>query len=86
MSYEVLTTRKATNKAIARLPDTAYQRVNDAIGGLSNDPRPPGCVKLSGREGYRVRIGNYGVVYHLDDRTQRVEVFRVAHRGAAYER
>ena len=56
VSYEVLTTRKA-NKAIARLPDTAYQRVKDAIKELTNDPRPPECVKLSGREGYRIRIG-----------------------------
>ncbi len=85
MSYEVLTTRKA-NKAIARLPDTACQRVKDAITELTNDPRPPRCVKLSGREGYRIRIGDYRVIYRVDDRTQRVEVFRVAHRGDAYER
>jgi mRNA interferase RelE/StbE len=85
VSYEVLTTRKA-NKAIARLPGTAYQRVKDAIKNLANDPRPPGCGKLSGREGYRIRVGDYRIIYRVNDQARTVEVFRVAHRGDAYGR
>jgi mRNA interferase RelE/StbE len=85
VSYEVFIARKA-NKAIARLPDMAYQRVKDAIADLANDPRPPGCTKLSGREGYRIRIGDYRVIYRVNDQVRLVEVFRVAHRGDAYGR
>ena len=57
MSYEVITTRKV-EKAIIQLPEDIYERMNAAIDGLANDPRPPGCKKLSGRDGYRIRIGD----------------------------
>jgi mRNA interferase RelE/StbE len=62
VSYEVFTTGKA-EKAIARLPEAAYQRMNAAIDALADDPRPPGCEKLSGREGYRIRVGDYRAIY-----------------------
>ncbi len=78
MSYEVFTTGKV-EKAIARLPEDVYRRMNDAIDDLANDPRPPGCEKLSGREGYRA-------IYRIDDQERRVDVLRVAHRGDVYRR
>jgi mRNA interferase RelE/StbE len=84
VSYEVSVRRKA-EKAIARLPDAVYQRVRAAIRDLANDPRPSGCIKLSGREGYRIRVGrDYRVLYRVDDRERRVEVFRVSSREGAY--
>ena len=83
MSYEVLTTRKA-NKAIGRLPDTAYQRVTSAITTLAEVPRPSGCKKLSGREGYRIHVGDYRILYRVNDQEHLVEVFGVAPRGGAY--
>jgi mRNA interferase RelE/StbE len=52
VSYGIFATGKV-EKAIARLPEDNYQRMNDAIDAL----RPPGCEKLSGREGYRIRVG-----------------------------
>ena len=55
MSYEISVRRKAS-KELARLPDTAYGRMKAAIDDLAYNPRPPGCEKLSGREGYRIRI------------------------------
>lgn len=85
MSYEVFTTRKV-EKAIIQLPEDVYERLSDAIDELANDPRPPGCKKLSGRDGYRIRVGDYRAIYRVDDRARRVEVLRVAHRGSVYDR
>ncbi len=83
MSYEVSVTRKAS-KALARLPDTAYRRMMTAVDRLANDPRPPGCKKLSGRDGYRIRVGDYRALYRVDDQERRVEVYRIALRENAY--
>lgn len=85
MSYDVFTTGKV-EKAIARLPEDAYQRMNDAIDALAEDPRPPGCEKLSGREGYRIRVGEWRAIYRVDDQQRRVDVVRVAHRRDVYRR
>ena len=85
MSYDVFTTRKV-EKEIARLPEDAYQRMSDAIDALADDPRPPGCEKLSGREGYRIRVSEWRAIYRVDDRQQRVDVIRVAHRRDVYRR
>jgi mRNA interferase RelE/StbE len=85
VSYDVFTTRKVV-KAIARLPEDAYQRMSDTIDALADDPRPPGCEKLSGREGYRIRVSEWREIYRVDDRQQRVDVIRVAHRRDVYRR
>ena len=85
MSYDVFTTGKV-EKAIARLPEDAYQRMNDAIDALADDPRPRGCEKLSGREGYRIRVGEWRAIYRVDDQQRRVDVVRVAHRRDVYRR
>lgn len=85
MSYEVFTTGKV-EKAIARLPEDTYQRMNDAIDALADDPRPPSHEKLSGREGYRIRVGDYRALYQIDDEERRVDVVRVAHRRDVYRR
>ncbi len=61
MSYDVFTTGKV-EKAIARLPEDVYQRINDAIDALADEPRPSGCKKLSGREGYRIRVGEWRAI------------------------
>ena len=60
--------------------------MNDAIDALADDPRPPGCEKLSGREGYRIRVGEWRALYRVDDQQRRVEVVRVAHRRDVYRR
>jgi mRNA interferase RelE/StbE len=86
VSYEVYTTRKV-EKAIARLPKETYDWMNDAIDALADDPRPSGCKKLSGREGYSIRVGqDYRVIYQVDDAARRVNVVKVSHRGDVYRR
>jgi mRNA interferase RelE/StbE len=54
------------------------------IQGLSENPRPPGCEKLSGGEKYRMRQGSYRIVYGIDDQTQEVLVVKVGHRREVY--
>lgn len=83
MSYQIRILRRA-QKALARLPKPDYERVRDAIMALSNDPRPPGCKKLTGREGWRIRVGQYRVLYEIADDVCIVTVVDVGHRRDIY--
>lgn len=61
------------------------RRIADAIDGLEKQPRPPGCVKLKGEsDAWRVRVGDYRVLYEIHDRQLRVLVIRIADRRDAY--
>jgi len=60
------------------------RRVVGRIESLAEDPRPPGCQKLSGADKYRVRQGRYRILYTIRDRRLIVTVVRVAHRKDAY--
>jgi mRNA interferase RelE/StbE len=53
---------------------------------LSANPRPPGAVKLAGRDDFRIRVGDYRIVYAIDDEKYLVIVARVAHRREVYRR
>jgi mRNA interferase RelE/StbE len=82
-SYSVVVKRSAA-KAIEALPGDAQIRVVEAIGRLAEDPRPRGCEKLSARERYRIRVGDYRVVYGVDDAIVTVIVVKVGHRRDVY--
>ena len=63
------------------------QRIMDRIRGLAEDPRPAGCEKLAGMaNAWRIRSGNYRVVFTVDDRAQVVTITRVGHRREVYRR
>ena len=81
--YE-LVVRGKVRKSLTRLPGNVYRRVSDAIEGLREEPRPPGCRKLSDREGWRLRIGNYRVIYEIDDEARVITVLQVGHRRDVY--
>ena len=83
MSYQIQILRRA-QKALARLPKQDYERVRDAIAALSDDPRPPGCKKLAGREGWRIRVGTYRVLYEIEDVILVVTVLDLGHRREVY--
>ena len=78
-SYSIGVKRSAA-KEIAALPKSDCQRVVAKIQLLASDPRPHGCEKLSGAEKYRLRQGDYRVLYELDDSTKRVIIVKVANR------
>ena len=83
MNYTVLILRRA-QKELARLSPEPYARVRDAIRALAGDPRPQGCLKLTAREGWRVRVGDYRLVYEIDDKQRTVMVLHVSHRRDVY--
>ncbi|MDQ3658198.1 MAG: type II toxin-antitoxin system RelE/ParE family toxin [Actinomycetota bacterium] len=61
-----------------------YGRVTQTIDGLARTPRPRGSRKLQDREGRRVRVGDYSVIYEVDDERQLVAVLQVGHRRDIY--
>jgi mRNA interferase RelE/StbE len=63
---------------------SAKTRVIAAAIALGENPRPPGCKKLKGREEYRVRVGDYRIIYEIRGDILTVLVVRVAHRSEAY--
>lgn len=83
MNYTVLILRRA-QKELANLQKLDYERVRDAVMSLSDNPRPINCKKLVGREGWRIRIGNYRVIYEIDDAKQEIIVFYIGHRRNIY--
>ena len=82
--YRVEISRRAV-KAIAGLERADQLRVRAAIDLLAGEPRPPGCVKLAGEaSAYRVRVGNFRIVYEVIDDRPVIQVVRVGHRRDIY--
>lgn len=71
-------------KELKALPSKDRRRVIARIQGLANEPRPAGCEKLSGYELYRVRQGDYRVLYTVQDADPLVVVFKIGHRREVY--
>jgi mRNA interferase RelE/StbE len=82
--YRVLLER-AAEKDLAQLSTEVHDRVIAAIQALANNPRPPGCRKLAGsKHDWRIRVGDYRVVYEIADTIRVVRVNRVRHRREVY--
>lgn len=83
-SYRIRWKQSAT-KELRKLPRALIPRVLEAVEGLATDPRPHGTRKLAGTEhSYRLRIGDYRVVYSIEDEVLTVHVVRIAHRRDVY--
>ena len=82
--FEILIKRSAAKEieSISRKKDR--QRIVRKIRELAEDPRPPGCQKLSGRDRYRIRQGSYRIVYAIENDRLIVNVVKVGHRGDVY--
>jgi len=76
--------KRTAEKELERLPRAIHDGIIDRLLGLKQDPRPQGANKLHGREGYRLRVGNYRVLYVIDDTTRRIEIVSIAHRREVY--
>ena len=82
--YRVLLERSA-EKDLARLSSEIHVRVVRTIQALAMNPRPPGCRKLAGsKHDWRIRVGDYRVVYEIADEIRVVRINRVRHRGEVY--
>jgi mRNA interferase RelE/StbE len=82
-NYTILISRKA-QKQLDKLSETIAEPIIEAILELEKDPRPVGNKKLKGRNGYRIRIGNYRVIYDIFDKELIVDVIAVGHRKDIY--
>jgi mRNA interferase RelE/StbE len=83
--YSVRFVRSA-RKELEQLPDAALQRIFTRIEALAENPRPPGCKKLRGATDlWRIRVGNYRIVYQVEDAVLLVEIRAVGDRKDVYE-
>jgi mRNA interferase RelE/StbE len=84
MAYRVEIDTKAARE-IRALPRQNQQRLTSKIQSLADNPRPPGCVKLSGGSNlWRIRVGVYRIVYQIQDDRLLITVVRVGHRRDVY--
>jgi mRNA interferase RelE/StbE len=83
--YEILLS-KAARKQLKVLPAFVHNTIIEEITNLSLNPRPAGCVKLKGyRNSYRIRVGDYRVIYEIEDKVLRILVIAVGHRKDSYK-
>ena len=82
-SYSVLIKASAA-KELERLPDKPRRQIAKKIHALAEHPRPVGCEKLTGDELYRIRQGDYRVVYSIEDMALTVLIIRVGNRREVY--
>ena len=83
MRYRVIISA-AADRAVGRLDKTTRRRIADRLAALAENPRPAGCIKLAGMEAYRIRVGDYRIVYEIEDRVLLVTVIDVGHRREVY--
>ena len=83
MSYHLVLKRVA-EKELDDLPKSLFDRINRKILSLEQDPRPFGVQKLHGQEVYRLRVGDYRILYVIDDTAKRVDITSVGHRRDVY--
>lgn len=75
----------SAQKDLNWLASAIVSRIYPRLAALATNPRPPGCKKLSGGESeWRIRVGQYRIVYNIDDENRLVSVTRVRHRSAVY--
>jgi mRNA interferase RelE/StbE len=82
-SYDLLV-RSSAARELDALPAADLRRIVKRLSGLARNPRPPGCEKLSRLERYRIRQGDYRVLYEVDDTSRRVTIVRIGHRRDVY--
>lgn len=82
-TYHV-TISKSAQKRLDKVSDSIANRLIAAIYILAEDPRPPGCKKLKGRDAYRIRVGDYRIIYQIFDNTLIVSVIDVGDRKDIY--
>jgi mRNA interferase RelE/StbE len=80
-----LVIKRSAERDLRRLPRPLFLRINQAILALANDPRPTGTRKLKGAlEGWRLRVGDFRILFQVDDSVRVVTIVRVRHRRDVY--
>jgi mRNA interferase RelE/StbE len=84
--YEVYLERSAEND-LKRLPTSIFHRIIPKIKALAERPRPSGCRKIAGsKNDWRIRIGDYRIIYEIDEKAKAVRIMRVRYRREVYRR
>jgi mRNA interferase RelE/StbE len=83
-SYKILI-KKAAAGELAKIPKKDLEKIVQRIRNLEQNPKPSGCRKLSGKDRYRLRQGDYRVVYAVDDSRHIVEVYKIGNRREIYK-
>ena len=81
--YTVVVTDKV-RKIILKLPHLVAAKIENSLLELEENPRPAGCKKLKGRSGYRIRVGDYRIIYEIEDNILRVIVIDLGNRKDIY--
>ena len=86
--FEDKSVEKAVEKACEELniPKKDLQRIIKRIGQLAQDPRPQGCEKISGLDRFRIRQGNYRIIYSVQDDVLTIWVIKIGHRREVYRK
>jgi mRNA interferase RelE/StbE len=79
MAYKV-TLKKRAIKALEKMNEPYYSNIKEAIYRLAEKPRPAGYKKLKGRDGYRIRVADYRIIYDIFDDVLIVDVIDLGHR------
>ena len=82
--YQVVI-EKQVQKQLTKIHSVDYNKVVEALQGLANNPRPHGFKKLKGRAGYRIRVGDYRIIYNINDNILTVFVLTVGNRRDVYK-
>lgn len=85
MSYQIFILRKA-QKELAKIFGKDYEQIKETIFKLGENPRPQGCKKLTARNGWRIRVGKYRIVYEIDDKERTVTILHIGHRKDIYKK
>lgn len=84
MAYQLTIKPKAV-KALEKINEPHYANIKAAIYSLANNPRPHGYKKLKGRDGYRIRVGDYRIIYNIFDKILTIDVVNIGYRKNIYE-
>ena len=85
MAYRI-EVRPKVEKALRKLPTRIVQAVRGVIDGLANDPRPQGAKRLTERDEWRIRVGDYRILYLIEDALLVVIVVKIGHRKDVYRK
>ncbi len=84
MIYKVVVERQVI-KQLSKIPKPAYTALTEALRHLATNPRPNGYIKLKGRPGFRIRVGDYRIIYNIEDDVLTVMVVLIGHRKDVYD-
>jgi mRNA interferase RelE/StbE len=76
--------KRSAEKELRRIPKVDLRRIVQRLERLATEPRPPGCEKLFAENVYRVRQGDYRILYSVDDGEGAIEVIKIGHRREVY--